>query len=147
MAKLSPTGLWIDKTVTPGVVASGQRVTYTLVYANESMTTAVGVLITDVVPITLTNVSFASSGAQITPTGGISYIWQVEPLAPGAGGVIVITGTVGPSLSAFTLTNRATITTTDVSYVDPYLGDNETAVRCTVVPRRLYLPLIMRAHP
>jgi len=42
------------------------------------------------VPVTLTGVSYASSGAQITPTGSLSYIWRVADLTPGAGGIITL---------------------------------------------------------
>jgi uncharacterized repeat protein (TIGR01451 family) len=148
VVKISPAGLAIHKTVTPGAVAPGQAITYTLTYVNGSQMTASGVLITDVVPVTLTNVSFVGSGAQITPTGSVSYTWLVEDLLPGAGGVIVITGIVSPSVSGvFSLTNRATITTTDVSYVDENPDNNVSIVRSTVEgtgPCRLYLPLIVR---
>jgi uncharacterized repeat protein (TIGR01451 family) len=148
VVKISPAGLAIHKTVTPGTVAPGQTITYTLTYANDSQMTASSVLITDVVPVTLTNVSFASSGAQVTPTGSVSYTWQVEDLPPGAGGVIVITGIVSPSVrGVFSLTNRATITTTDVSYVDENPDNNVSIVRSTIEgtgPCWLYLPLIVR---
>jgi uncharacterized repeat protein (TIGR01451 family) len=148
VVKISPAGLAIHKTVTPGAVTPGQAVTYTLTYVNYGQMTATGVLITDVVPVTLTNVSFASSGAHITPTGSVSYTWQVEDLLPGAGGVIVITSIVSPSVrGVFSLTNRAAITTTNVSYVDENLDNNVSVVRSTVEgtePCWLYLPLIVR---
>jgi uncharacterized repeat protein (TIGR01451 family) len=125
--------LALRKAVTPGVVASGQAVTYTLVYTNQGGATAIGVLITDVVPMTLTNVGFTSGGAQITPTGGVSYTWQVAPLAPDAGGVITLTGIVSPSVGGvFSLTNRATITTSDACYADENLGNNASVVYNTV---------------
>jgi uncharacterized repeat protein (TIGR01451 family) len=121
----------------------GDRLTYTLVYSNKCLGPATGVLITDVVPITLTNVSVTSSGAQITPTGSVSYTWQVEDLSPGAGGVITITGVVSPSASGlFILTNRATITATN----DGNLDNNTSVVHNTVEPPAywVYLPLVMR---
>ena len=127
------TDLQLRKTVTPGIVAPGQAITYTLIYTNDGPGFASSVLITDEVPITLTGVSFTSSGAQITPTGSVHYAWQVEPLSPEAGGVITVAGIVHPSVSGvFSLTNRATIRSTEVCYLDENLDDNTSVVSNTV---------------
>jgi uncharacterized repeat protein (TIGR01451 family) len=138
------TGLMLYKDVTPDPVVAGQAITYILSYANEGVATVSGVLITDVVPVTVTDVSVSSSGPRITPTGSVSFTWEVGDLAPGEGGVILITGIVSPSIrDASTLTNRATIATTDGLYIDPYPANNESVVH-TPVWCRVFLPLVLR---
>ena len=85
--------------------------TYILAFRNIGLVTATDVLITDVVPVALTNPSF-SSDVIITPTGVIPYAWHVGDLAPFAGGVISVTGVVSPALLAdVSFTNTAIITT------------------------------------
>ncbi len=94
--------------VTPSAAAIGQPVTYTLAYSNGGQLPANGVVVTDSLPLGLTGASFSSTGAVITPTGGVTFSWQVANLAPGAGGVITIFAQA-PS-QAVTLTNTAFIT-------------------------------------
>jgi fibronectin-binding autotransporter adhesin len=62
----------VVKSVTPAIVAPNQVVTYTLTFTNTGPHPALDVLITDAVPITLTNVSYINAGAAITPTGSFS---------------------------------------------------------------------------
>jgi uncharacterized repeat protein (TIGR01451 family) len=125
--------LAISKTVAPNAAAPGGTLTCTLVYTNDSYATATDILITDLVPITLTHVSVDRSGALITPTGSVDFTWEVEPLSPGVGGVITITGVVDPAASGvFSLTNQASITTTDAFYVETNLDNNTSVVSITV---------------
>jgi uncharacterized repeat protein (TIGR01451 family) len=126
--------LRITKSVIPTTpVAPGQTITYTLSFDNAGVVTATNVVITDIVPITLTNFSVISSGAVITDTGvRPGYVWSVTDLAQGEAGVITITGQISPGLtSATTFTNTAIITTTAV---DSDITDNEAEVSVTVVP-------------
>jgi ELWxxDGT repeat protein len=118
--------LVLVKAATPSTsLAPGAPVTYTLTFGNNGYTQASSVLITDVVPITLTGISYTSSGVTIIPTGNVSYTWWVADLESGKGGIITITGIVSPSVSGvFSLTNQATITAT-VTDVNPY---NNTSV-------------------
>jgi uncharacterized repeat protein (TIGR01451 family) len=131
----------IEKTVTPAVAGPNEVVTYTLTFTNAGPQPARGVLITDAVPITLTNVSYTSAGAVITPTGSFSYTWEVEDLAPGQGGVITVTGIVDASVgSVFALSNHAEITTTTA---DPTLSNNTSTASNTIDGiRRRYLPIV-----
>jgi uncharacterized repeat protein (TIGR01451 family) len=132
--------LAISKMVTPSATAPGGVVTYTLVYTNDSHADVSGVLITDVVPITLTQVSVDRSGALITPTGSVDFAWEAEPLPPGVGGVITITGVVDPAANGvFSLSNQASITTTDAFYVETKL-DNNTAVVSNTIDAEPPLP-------
>jgi uncharacterized repeat protein (TIGR01451 family) len=141
---MGPADLALSKTIIPtGVVEVGQSITYTLVYANDGQVLASGVLITDVVPTTLISVSFSSNGAQITPTGSVSYTWQVKDLSPGEGGIITIAGIVSGGSS---LTNRAIITTTPGAYYADDNPDNNESVVHSSVGYLIYLPILMRAY-
>ena len=107
--------LTITKRVSPAAVAPGGPLTYTLSFANQGTITATGVIITDAVPITVTNLAVNSSGVTITQTnaGVLTYTWDVQDLAPGQAGVITITGVVSPGLEGgLSFTNTAIITTT-----------------------------------
>jgi uncharacterized repeat protein (TIGR01451 family)/CSLREA domain-containing protein len=110
-----PPDLVISKSVAPTTAAPGQAVTYTLTFSNAGVGIATGIVITDIVPVTITGVSAISSGVAIVDPGATPpYVWQVQELAAlNRGGVITITGMVSPGLSAdCVFTNTATITTT-----------------------------------
>jgi uncharacterized repeat protein (TIGR01451 family) len=130
--------LTIEKTATATLVAPGQTLTYTLAFRNIGLMTATQVLITDVVPVALTNPSFAS-GVTITPTGAITYAWQVGDLAPFAGGVIVLTGVVSPALMCDTTFTNAAVITTKSSEIDA--ATNASRVATTVRIPRVMLSL------
>ena len=80
--------LSINKTVNPVSATLGQFITYTVAYSNAGNATATGVVITDIVPSSLTAVSYQSTGAVITTSGNINYVWNVTDLPPEKGGVI-----------------------------------------------------------
>jgi len=101
-------GLWIEKTASHTLLDAGDPLTYTFIFRNDSVFTAADILITDVVPAHLHTLDFAASGAQITPTGSVSYTWQVEDLLPGEGITIILSGVLSPSLApGQTFTNTA----------------------------------------
>ncbi len=127
--------LGITKSVTPTTsVAPGQSITYTLHFSNTGEGVATGVVITDIVPITLTNVSVISSGVAITDSGvSPGFAWNVEDLSQNEGGVITISGQINPDLTeATSFTNTATIAAVEP---DSDVDDNESAVSVTVVPQ------------
>ncbi len=108
---LGASDLALTKSGAPSEAAPGDMLTYTVTFGNMGVVTTTGVVITDEVPVYLTNLDFANSGAAITPTGNVSYTWLVETLNPGEGGIITITGQLTMGLAAgFTFTNTATIT-------------------------------------
>jgi len=111
---LSPANLQISKSVSPSMAAPGEAITYTLAFSNIGGLSASGVIITDSIPVSVTHssLSFSSSGAVITSTGNISYVWNVEDLSGGEWGIINVTGVLSDDLSAGIFTNTATITTT-----------------------------------
>ncbi len=101
----------------------GAPITYTLAYSNTGPFTATNVLITDTLPLELTNPQYASSGAVITSLGGLAYRWSVADLAPGSGGLITITGMLSDAAALEPLTNTATIGSTND---DPNLENNSS---------------------
>ena len=115
----------IIKSVTPSTAQPGDTITYTLTFSNAGAVAAAGVVITDSIPISLTNVSVVSSGVAITDSGASpAYVWNVQELAPGQGGLITITANISSSLAAGTFTNTASIATTAV---DIDAGNNSSS--------------------
>ncbi|MCP4543443.1 MAG: DUF11 domain-containing protein [Chloroflexi bacterium] len=103
--------LSINKTVDNPTAKPGDAITYTITFSNVGNSIATGVIITDSLPVSMTNASFSSNGVQITATSTISYAWDVEDLSVGQWGVITITGVLSYGLPASPFTNTATITT------------------------------------
>jgi uncharacterized repeat protein (TIGR01451 family) len=123
--------LSLSKTVSPTMASPGQTIAYTIAFSNAGPDTATNVVITDTVPVTLINISVASSGAVITNTGAIPpYVWQVQNLASTQGGIITITGQIDPSLSSSSVfTNTATSSAAG----DSTPANNTDAATVTVV--------------
>ncbi len=110
-----PGDLSITKIVTPTLAIPSETITYTLIFSNVGLSgTSTGVIITDIVPISIANTSVVSSGVTITQTnvGVLTYTWQVQNLAPNDGGIITITGVLKNNLPVGVLTNTSTITST-----------------------------------
>lgn len=111
------TDVTISKSVQPAMpVVPGETITYTLSYTNQGFAGATGVLINDTIPLTVTGISFNSSGPSITDTTITpSYVWTVTDLSPGDSGTITVIGQVSSTLSSDTIfNNQATIATTSV---------------------------------
>jgi hypothetical protein len=93
----------------------------------------------------VTNTSFTSSGVivtQITP----GYVWSVQDLAPGQGGIITITGIVNNNLLPGVFNNTATIAAAQAENV----SNNTSTVSVTVedsgpAPKTgiIYLPIVL----
>ncbi|MBU0494524.1 MAG: DUF11 domain-containing protein, partial [Chloroflexi bacterium] len=93
--------LAIDKSANPTNPSPGGTIEYVLTFSNAGTATATGIVVSDVVPISVTvtgtNCSADSSCVETTVTPP-TYTWSVGDLAPGEGGVITITGQVLGSL-------------------------------------------------
>jgi uncharacterized repeat protein (TIGR01451 family) len=136
-----PADLAIAKSVSLDEVQPGQALTYTLTFSNAGVGPALGVVISDELPLVLTDTHFTHSGAAITPTGGITYAWQVQDLAQDEGGVITVTGRVRPDLDGgFTFTNSAVITGTNA---ESDTGNNVGAAPVLTI-RWIHLPVIFK---
>jgi len=103
----------ITKTVASPLPADpGRAITYTLVFTNYGPAPVTDVVITDSVPVSVTQTSVVSSGVAITETAP-GYVWAVEELGAGEGGVITITGVLSRTLAGGRgFTNTATIAAT-----------------------------------
>jgi uncharacterized repeat protein (TIGR01451 family) len=104
--------LRITKTASSLSVAPGDRVTYTLRYANDGPEAAAGVVITDMIPVTLTQVSWASNPV-VTATNGLTLAWMLGDLNADASGVITISGMIA-GVRAGDIPNRAAIASSTV---------------------------------
>jgi uncharacterized repeat protein (TIGR01451 family) len=117
------TGVWLNvdagdlafqKTASQSAIMPGERLTYTIALSLSAISPigATGIVITDEIPSALTDIYYASSGIEITPTGGISHVWQVSNLTPGTSGAITVAGSVHTGLPAgYVFTNTAIIRT------------------------------------
>lgn len=130
VSKIRPNILYLRKAVTPSTARPGQVVTYTLRYTNHGPQVATGVVITDSVPILLTNLVYTYTGAPITATGSSSFTWQVRDLDVGGGGVITISAQIAADAPVGVLTNTATITATEL---DPTATSNTDRAKIDVV--------------
>jgi uncharacterized repeat protein (TIGR01451 family) len=129
----------IDKQVVGSDHAPGDPVTFTLTIANNGSGVATNVVVTDAIPSEVQALAFTSTLA-ITPTGAISYVWDVEPLGIGQSGTITITGTIDPGLAqAFSFDNTATISAAG----DGTPANNTSSVTVSGNQEH-YLPLILR---
>ncbi len=109
--------LSIIKTVTPSVTFPGDTITFTLTFFNAGIGLAAGVVITDIIPVSVTVSSIISSGdVAITETTVTipTYTFAVADLTHNKGGIITITGTLSDPLGVGIFTNTAEITTTSV---------------------------------
>jgi uncharacterized repeat protein (TIGR01451 family) len=133
----------IHKATAPTSLAPGETLTYTLTFLNGGALSATGVVISDTIPAELGSIAIDSDGAALTQIGTDPHRWQVEDLAPGAGGVLTITGVINPELSpGLWITNTATITT---SAVEEDTKNNKSQVMTWVgIPVKIYLPLVVR---
>jgi uncharacterized repeat protein (TIGR01451 family) len=104
--------LGITKQVVPEAAYPGDAVTYSLHYWNEGDGVAEGVVISEVLPVEITVTGYTYVGAPITQTAGSEpFVWQVADLAPGAGGIITVTGVLSKvPTGTLAITNTAVIT-------------------------------------
>jgi uncharacterized repeat protein (TIGR01451 family) len=124
--------LIVDKAVTPALARPGRAITYTLAFANAGHATAAGVVITDRLPPELSGPSYrASAGIAITPTGTLSYAWQVSDLAPGHSAAITVTGLLITGLPAGTQINNTALIAAAVPEAN--VADNWDSAALTVL--------------
>jgi uncharacterized repeat protein (TIGR01451 family) len=142
------TDLGITKKASPSVTLNaGDTVTYTLTYTNAGPATAHHVIITDTLLTELISPTVLSTGAIITPHIGSRFVWDVENLAAGEGGIITITAAISPTFLSDTFSNTVTIATTSV---ESNLDNNTATATITMAIHRYYSPIVLRApesHP
>ena len=132
------TDLRIVKDVSSIHATPGQPITYTLTFSNVGNERVTGVVITDILPISVTNTSVISSGAAITQANGSRYVWDIAPLDIGQGGVITITGVLSDGLQGGDVfTNTASITTT--SATESATSNNASSASVIVAAEETYV--------
>jgi uncharacterized repeat protein (TIGR01451 family) len=127
--------LRLVKTAEPTLLSPNDWVTFTLVFSNAGTTGASGIVVTDTLPVSLTNVAWtATPNVSLAGSAHPYYTWTVAPLDPNEGGIITITGQVMTTTAwgqSTVLTNRARISTADT---DAQPGNNADEATITVVP-------------
>lgn len=103
----------------PGAIRSGEAISYTLTIANTGPSDAVGVKVSDIVPATVTGVSWTttlSGGANVTAgsTGNVNQVNLTTNIPAGGGIVVNIIGKVDPTYSGVLL-NKASLIPADPS--------------------------------
>ncbi|MDY7077710.1 MAG: hypothetical protein SXV54_12385 [Chloroflexota bacterium] len=116
-------------------VADGPIV-FTLAIANVGDGVASQAIVTDALPSAVLSPTFASTLPLVQETGVPSYVWRLDPLEPGASGVISIYGQIESGTEVLPFVNTAIISDPDDSNPD----NNTSSV--TVGESRVYLPLV-----
>jgi uncharacterized delta-60 repeat protein len=134
--------VWMDATVSPVRPESGGVVRYRLAFGNSGAV-AGNVNIVNRVPLGFSPGMIVNSGVPITlvQSGPPTYRWTVGVLGYGQGGVITMTGQAPLVSSEVTLTDTARAQTPDWDS-DPV--NNVDSAVMVVVPKRVYLPLVLR---
>jgi len=137
------TVLALEKSVKPGTLVAGERLTYTLIFTNAGGVPARAVVLTDTLPSSVT-LHYASPPTYTQPIRG-TLRWDIGDIAKG--GVPQIMTVVVTASDAITgaqwLTNTAMIVAENAS---PLTAWSTVAV---VPPskRRAYLPVVRRNYP
>ncbi|HIQ02079.1 MAG TPA: DUF11 domain-containing protein, partial [Anaerolineales bacterium] len=127
--------LRLVKTAEPTTLSPNDPVTFTLVFSNIGTTSATGVVVTDTLPVSLTDVAWTGTpNVSLQAAAHPHYTWTVTSLDPGEGGAITLTAQVMTTTAwgqSTLLTNRAGIDTADTD-VQP--ANNTDQANVTVVP-------------
>ena len=122
--------LEIVKSVDNFAPIEGQTITYTITLTNNSISTpATSVVVTDVLPFSVTYTSDDGGGAYSDGTG----IWDVGALAASASVTLTITAFVDFGTSETTITNIAAITALDQIDTNPD-NDSDFALVTVILP-------------
>jgi uncharacterized repeat protein (TIGR01451 family) len=90
--------LVVSKSVLPaGEVQAGGWITYSITFYNAGGMDATGVVITDTLPLSLTDVSYSVGPGVNLDSGPSPYVWNAGTLSGGESGAITISGQLLPS--------------------------------------------------
>lgn len=117
--------LFVNKTVDNNTPDEGDNITYTISYGNNGPDDDTNVIITDLLPSTLTYVSDTSGGSYNSITG----VLPIGSLVNGATGSFDIVATVNTGTGTSTITNSALI---EGDNVDNIIANNTSSVDITV---------------
>ncbi|MEM7029933.1 MAG: LamG-like jellyroll fold domain-containing protein [Chloroflexota bacterium] len=105
--------LRLQRTVTPTMVGPNFSLTYTLAFSNAGPGIAYNVVLTDSLPISLTNLSVVTAGTALQQSlSGNTFQWTRPALAVNASGVITVHAVVSHTIVTHVVTHTAQITTT-----------------------------------
>ncbi len=146
---LFDTDLQLDKMVKPaGTVGLGDVLTYTLTFTNAGPEMAHSVVLSDVLPSVLIDDEVLYGSPEVVGRKpGERYVWEIEDLAPGAGGQIRLRATVDPSAEEGTVVNVAELRAAE-SDDDP--SDNSASVSneiVAVIEWYTFLPMVIKQSP
>jgi uncharacterized repeat protein (TIGR01451 family) len=125
------TDLSISKVVDNALPREGDTLLFSLTLVNNGPKNTQLAEITDLLPAGLTYVSHVGDGTYDPLTG----IWSAGKVAVGATAHLDITATVDAGTAGATLTNTATLTSTN--HADPVPGNDSSSVDITVVAPNL----------
>jgi len=131
----------IAKRLTSTGLNPGDPISFVLTVANVGGSSASSIVITDLMPSEVTDLSYSST-LPVTQAGGAAYTWNLATLAAGASGTITINGALSASLpSDFTFVNTATISAPN----DTNSANNSSSV--SVGGSKVFMPLILLRFP
>jgi len=144
--KVFDTDLQVAKEVEPiGKVGPGDVLTYTLTFTNAGPEIAHSVELIDLLPSVLIDAEvFYTSTAVLGQVPGQRYAWEIEDLAPGAGGEIRLRATVDPAAEAGIIENAAEISADEP---DARPSNNIASVSnelVLVTEWHIYLPVVLK---
>ncbi|MCB9422808.1 MAG: tandem-95 repeat protein [Ardenticatenaceae bacterium] len=109
---------------------AGEPIVYTIAFTNTGTAQLPRLVLTDAIPAQVTAVHIISSGVALTGFAiDATYVWRAHSLAPGAGGVITVSGTLADPLPRGIFTNTVTIATIAV---ESDLSNNSASASLTV---------------
>ncbi|HYF61494.1 MAG TPA: PKD domain-containing protein, partial [Herpetosiphonaceae bacterium] len=93
--------LSITKSVTPTLAKAGDQIVYTIRFTSTGNTIAEGVRITDTLPaeVTISVAEYGGVPLSSTVIAPPTLAWLADPMAPGATGIITLTGTVNANVT------------------------------------------------
>jgi len=115
----------ITKTVDNQSVSEGDQVVFTITATNVGPVDMSGVVVNDILPAGLVYVDSSADAGSYDPTTGV---WQIGDLTSAAQATLTITATVDSDTSGKTITNTATLDTTNISPGDNDDSNNQSSI-------------------
>ncbi|MGD8491824.1 MAG: C25 family cysteine peptidase, partial [Anaerolineae bacterium] len=136
----------VTKSVEPTTtLAPGEWLTYTLTFGNHGPGTAHHVVLTDVMPAELVNAAVVYASPEVVNQNpGIEFAWAITDILSGTRGLIQLRAMVDPDLNSGIILNDARIA---MAEPDTDLRNNRALSWPTTVRSKVYLPIVLRAHP
>ena len=113
-----------------GVALAGQDLQYSIGYYNQGSLTATNIIITDILPISVTYLSHSASGATTVVTGSMLVLTRSTLAGDSSGSVSILVHIANDAQVGQVLTNVARISTSDV---DADLSNNVYTLTTPIV--------------